>query len=168
MKKTIISWIKSHEFWLGVLALSIAFGSYTISKANLDAAAKQARTSLYIEFKQRFEKFRRSAPPERKNPNYIAEPGAKGWKYFVDYWHHSFDEWFATTVLLSPERSKLWNEYYGPSIHDALGKKYYLQAICNLLNGGEVSFPAQKEAFRKSLIELYRNNELVPQCLSNT
>lgn len=168
MKELLSSWMKNHDFWIGILALSIALSSYLISQSNLDASINQARTALYIEFKQRYEKFRNEAPKERKEDGYVAKPGAPGWDYFVGYWHHSFDEWFASTVLLSPEESKLWNEYYGPSIRDALGRKYYRDSICHLLSSGDVSFPAQKDDFHKALVLLYDDETKVPQCLKST
>ena len=168
--ESIKEWPQKNEFWIGVLSISIAFGSIVIANSSLEASRQQARTALYIEFKQRFAEFRhKNKPPkERKEQGYVASPTSAGWEYFYLYWHHSFDEWFASTQLLSPEESKLWNEYYGPSVKNALGKSYYLESICYMLSKEELSFPAQNEDFRKALVDLYDHDETIPPCLAKT
>ena len=154
---------------VSILSLGIAGSSLYLSNQALDSSVQSAEANLYIEFKKQFadlQVYKYKVAKKRRDKGYIASPedDLKGWRYFERYWEFSFNEWYATTQLFEPEAGHLWNEFYGPSIRDALTKSYFLQSICYLLNDSEASFRAHQKEFRKALIELYVESA-APGCL---
>jgi len=148
-----------------VIAAVDWWSSRTLAQAQLDAARRATETSHYIEFKRRFTEIHKGAPKQRRDPRYVAKPGTVGWDYFEAFWGHSFDEWFATTQLLEPHESILWEKYYGPAVHDALKKKYYIDSLCYLMRDGEPSWRSHRDEFRKAVIALFPVSEKAPACL---
>lgn len=162
----------------------IAFVGAAIGYLTYDSGQLDARTDLYVDFKDKFKTIRIALSEPKpyltiniKDCNLLWDKelilgdqklysglceikyyaSDKRWHALQDYWRHSFDEWFASKELgLS---SKLWKKYYRHAVFQALQKSDKQRVLCYMINGGS-SFSAHVKQFRIQMRDLFNKEVL--------
>ncbi len=141
------------EVWIASASLVVSIAAIYLSLLSNHRAQITTRAKLFIDLRTRFLEVLQNLPENYADPNWSATTD-KDKAAAMNYWHHTFDEWYITNKLDRKLMLNLWKSFYCNAILEGLKHTGLRKTLTSMLQQRQ-RLPQYFPEFERELIRIW-------------